>query len=288
MGYPGGKAQAGVYQTIINQIPPHDVYIEPFLGAGAVMRYKRPARVSIGVDCDGSVLARWSGSEVPSLRLLHADALAFLGSYQWRGSEFVYCDPPYLFAARRSQRQLYLAEFGEAGQHRELLSLLRTIPAAVAISGYWSQLYGEELAGWRSITFPAMTRGGVVAEEWVWMNYPAPVQLHDYSYLGADFRERERIKRKASRWRSRLAAMPALERAALLSAVDEFRSSLAGCGEVDEPRDGLAGGGGGLDREPAIVGSGGAADLGCRLAGGGEGDVTHVENGGDAGARCQR
>lgn len=36
MSYFGGKAQDGVYQTIINQIPPHQIYIEPFLGGGAI------------------------------------------------------------------------------------------------------------------------------------------------------------------------------------------------------------------------------------------------------------
>ena len=30
MTYPGGKGGAGVLQTIINQQPPHEVYIEPF------------------------------------------------------------------------------------------------------------------------------------------------------------------------------------------------------------------------------------------------------------------
>jgi len=38
------------------------------------------------------------------------------------------------------------------------------------ISGYWSPLYATMLKGWRSIKFPAMTRGGV-REEWVWMNF---------------------------------------------------------------------------------------------------------------------
>jgi hypothetical protein len=33
MSYPGGKGGSGVYQTIINQQPPHEVYIEPFLAA---------------------------------------------------------------------------------------------------------------------------------------------------------------------------------------------------------------------------------------------------------------
>jgi len=40
--YFGGKGGAGVAQQIINRMPPHTVYIEPFAGSGAVMRVKRP------------------------------------------------------------------------------------------------------------------------------------------------------------------------------------------------------------------------------------------------------
>jgi hypothetical protein len=54
--YPGGKNGAGVYQTIISQMPPHEVYIEPFLGGAAIMRLKRPARLNIGVDLDIAAL----------------------------------------------------------------------------------------------------------------------------------------------------------------------------------------------------------------------------------------
>lgn len=54
--YPGGKAGAGVYQRIINLMPPHEVYVEPFLGGGAVMRLKRPARLNIGVDLNPNVV----------------------------------------------------------------------------------------------------------------------------------------------------------------------------------------------------------------------------------------
>ena len=60
MSYPGGKAGSGVYQQIINQIPPHQVYIEPFLGGGAVLLHKRPAWSSIGIDSDAAVVAAWS------------------------------------------------------------------------------------------------------------------------------------------------------------------------------------------------------------------------------------
>ena len=52
MAYPGGKAGDGVYQRLISLMPPHEVYIEPFLGGGAIMRHKRPALLNIGIDLD--------------------------------------------------------------------------------------------------------------------------------------------------------------------------------------------------------------------------------------------
>lgn len=59
MGYPGGKSGPGVYHRLINLMPPHQTYIEPFLGGGAVMRLKLPAPYSIGVDLDAAVIRQW-------------------------------------------------------------------------------------------------------------------------------------------------------------------------------------------------------------------------------------
>jgi DNA adenine methylase len=218
MNYPGGKGQAGTYQKIINQMPPHEVYIEPFFGGGAVMRHKRPARINIGVDLDGSSIGIF-GDEVPSkLQFFEGDGISFLEAYRFRGLEMIYCDPPYLFSTRRQHRPIYRCEIQEK-DHLRLLAIAKRIPAPVIISGYWSEMYARELNGWRTISFQAVTRGGSLATEWLWMNYPEPAELHDYRYLGESFRERERIKRKINRWVSKLEKMPILERRALSAAI---------------------------------------------------------------------
>lgn len=222
MSYDGGKGGAGVYQWIINQMPPHRVYIEAFVGGGSVLRAKLPACSTIAIDVDASCVSMYVGDEVPGLLVKQADALEFLASYSWVGDEFVYLDPPYLLSTRSYQLPLYACEFATIEQHRALLALVRSLPCMVAISGYWSELYELELFDWRVSTFNTVKRSGAVALEYLWMNYPEPLELHDYRYLGRGFRERERIKRKKQRWVSRLRSMPSQERYALMAVIAEL------------------------------------------------------------------
>ncbi len=229
MAYPGGKNGAGVFQKIINQMPPHDVYIEPFLGGGAVMDAKRPALRNIGIDIDSDVI---EGRHGDTITAINADAISFLPELVREVSKdgarvLVYADPPYLGSARVSARPIYQHEMLSEEEHLEFLSMVKSLGCMVMVSGYESELYARELEGWRSVTFQAMTRGGFPATEWLWMNFPEPFELHDYRYLGENFRERERIKRQQARWRNRLEKMPALERYAILQAVNFVRDPIA-------------------------------------------------------------
>lgn len=248
MTYPGGKNGSGVYQTIINRMPPHDVYIEPFLGGGAIMRLKLPARINIGLDLDADPLVRFGGARSTKsaaaglakkgvagchFEFIRGDALEFLRGYRrFLGSELVYCDPPYM-RETRGPRDLYRCEMTDS-DHAELLRILKRLPCAVMISGYFTRLYAVELRAWHSTHYPTMTRGGSERIEWLWSNFPEPVALHDYRYLGSDFRERERIKRKKNRWVNRIRRMPLLERRALLSAIEaaQLGSSIPAMGSA--------------------------------------------------------
>ena len=233
MTYPGGKNKSGVYQTIINQMPPHRTYIEAFLGGGAIMRMKRPAMASIGIDSDARAIAEFMNQpDLVSTKLIVADALVFLANIHFCGDDLVYLDPPYLMSTRSSQRPIYRHEFNTEEDHAELLALIKRLPCMVMLSGYYSDLYADALQGWRTLSYQAMTRGGTPATEWLWMNYPEPLELHDYRYLGVDFRERERIKRKRERWRARLRRIPASERYAILSVLADLGAPIAGNGDA--------------------------------------------------------
>jgi len=219
MNYPGGKG--GVFQKLVNLMPPHDVYIETHLGGGAVMRNKRSAQRNIGIEIDPEVVGMWKDAHPVDFELIHDDAINYLNNYSFRGRELVYCDPPYLRETRKKSKRLYKYEYS-LEQHIDLLEVLKTLPCMVMISGYDSILYKESLNGWNTHNFQSVCHHGL-ATEWVWMNYSSPVILHDYRYLGNNFRERERIKRKSKRWVDRLQSMPVLERQSLLSAMSELR-----------------------------------------------------------------
>lgn len=211
-----------MFRTLINQIPPHDTYIEAFLGAGSVMLNKRPAAINIGVELDVSVVSDWchhriEGSEKNNLTVFGYDALRALKIFQPLEKDvFLYCDPPYILSTRKSGPR-YKYEFTD-DQHRELLKLLTSLDCMVMVSGYRHAIYDDALINWRRIDYNAPTRHGLVNES-AWMNYQEPTELHDYRYLGNDFREREKITRQTSRWVSRLRAMPILRRRAILAAI---------------------------------------------------------------------
>lgn len=273
MAWPGGKDGAGVYQGLINQIPPHDVYVAAFLGDDAIMRRKRPALWNVGIDLDAENVARWADAPPVAPLALHCccgiqwlafrfglhsvpvwyrDAgngdgrsrmlpaaptsgprdLAVQYSAAGNGDGappldsaipdpaaaprvFVYVDPPYLMDSRRSAKRLYRQEMTVA-DHERLLGVVVRLRCAVMVSHYPHPMYARALDGWRTWRYQAATRGGGLAVEQVWCNYPEPTVLHDSRYLGSDKREREKVRRRVRNWTNGLLRMDPLERQAVL------------------------------------------------------------------------
>lgn len=240
----GSKGHGAVWRTLLNQIPPHDEFVEPFLGGGILLRKKRRAARNVGCDLDVEALDAFK-SDVRGVELYNVCGIEWLrhrfGLYSFPvpgpksmadvcvalyggdGSRpgripFIYCDPPYPHSTRTSQKR-YRFEFTEA-QHVELLTVVRSIDALVMVSSYPNKLYDRELAGWRSFKFQGWSQKGPRTEQ-VWMNYPAPKLLHDWRYAGRDKRHRERIMRRVRNWQAMSRKMEPVERQAVLEALVE-------------------------------------------------------------------
>ena len=207
----GSKAASGLCQNIIAMMPPHHTYIESHLGGGGIMKRKPAALKNIGIDLDARVLSGFD-CEYP-VELVQDSAHRFLRDYDYREGVLVYADPPYL---NRTSERTYRFDYAPE-DHIELLSLLKSLPCQVILSGYPSVLYDEWLGDWNSVQLQAMCRGGVRTEQ-LWFNYTVD-RAHWARYGGRNFTDRQRIKRKAESWGRRYQALPAPERLAVLGAM---------------------------------------------------------------------
>jgi len=80
--YPGGKSGAGIYQRLINLIPPHRQLIVPFAGHCGVVRNIRPAEHTVVIDQDPSVCQWWDDwsrtKRGRNLEIHHCDGIEWL------------------------------------------------------------------------------------------------------------------------------------------------------------------------------------------------------------------
>jgi len=218
--YFGGKGASGSYQKIINHIRPHKKLIIPFLGNGSVMRKIKPCEETFCFDVDPDVIKKWQGSTKD--RNIFVSSLTFEKSLldYTRSSKdtVIYMDPPYPHETRGKTR--YKFDMGATSQLR-LLSIANKIKCDCLISTYPNKMYESELSTWYHIDYQSMTRGGLRTER-LYMNYdPKEIKhLHDYSYLGQDCTDRQRIKRKIQRLKDKLSELPVLERNAILNSLD--------------------------------------------------------------------
>lgn len=220
--YQGGKGGDGVYQKIIDLMPLHKIYIETHFGGGNIFYRKKAADRNIVIDIDPAVTSKIA--VVPGVTVINGDSGHFLKQFNFSDTVpddvLIYCDPPYMLETR-TKKKIYNFEYTDA-QHVDLLTTILAIGYAgvnVMISGYRSPLYDAMLDRWNRKDFNAMTRGGVRVES-VWFNFDDAGSKHEYTYLGVNFRERERIKRQQKRIVNKINRLPVFERLAMLQAIE--------------------------------------------------------------------
>jgi len=252
-GYFGGKGSSGVPQQIINIIPPHETLIIPFLGHCAITRSIKPATQLILIEKDRLVFETWAiyffekcgfvpddfehlnsflfDIDEVSYVLKNTCAIEYLenleliveypiiGKTNLYNKPLFYCDPPYLLETRTSGTR-YEHEM-TVDNHERFLNAVTKIDAPVLVSHYKNDMYDSHLKGWNTISFMSQTRSGKPRRETVYFNYEKPTELHDYSYFGNCYRERENNKKRAANIVAKFERMKPLEKNYYLNALQQ-------------------------------------------------------------------
>jgi DNA adenine methylase len=210
--YPGGKGAERTIRVIINEIPPHERYIEPFVGGGAVVRTKRPATINEVWERDELIAEIWRNESPAWIKTRCIDSLKRLKKEPFTANDFLFIDPPYL--SDTIERDYY-AHTLSYDQHIDLLQTLKTCEAMVMICALPNVVYDHHLSNWRTIQYENVGRNGKQWEQ-IWMNYAKPTELHDHRFIGKNHRERELIRDRLQNMIAKIEAMPILERSALM------------------------------------------------------------------------
>jgi DNA adenine methylase len=218
-GVAGSKGGSGVWQRIISEMPPHRVYVEAFGGAGVVYRRKRGCELSLLIEKDPTTASSLATFLPAAAHVIVGDAISLLPVLHLGADALVYADPPYPLSSRRQSRALYRCEMAD-DEHEALLAVLVGLKCRVMVSTYANPMYARALGDWRCVTIPTVTRGGGGSTELVYCNFAESHHRHDPRWLGRDYRERERIRRRVSRWVRMLASMKPAERAFALSSIE--------------------------------------------------------------------
>jgi site-specific DNA-adenine methylase len=209
----GSKAITGLCRPIISIMPAHKTYIETHLGSGEVMRRKPPALENIAIDRDLNVLKTFRCDY--TVKKIYCCAHQFLKTYDFKGYELVYCDPPYLLYTRNLVPR-YRFDYKEK-DHIELLELIKKLPCSVIISGHPTKLYDMHLSDWGSLELQVTNQVKVWTEK-LWFNYA--LDEHYWARTtGNNALNRYSIKKSAIKWAERYQEVSRSERIALLSSI---------------------------------------------------------------------
>lgn len=250
MKYVGNKNIDGVKQQIKSLIAPYDLFIELFAGSAAVSQFisAPPEKLWLNDLIPETVehFVYTSGG----YKLTHLDAIDILqqisstpagvytemttgsgaqskastgslytdSSTRARGT-LIFADPPYLPSTRPHSLDLYGFEPSDEW-HVRFLECIQKCMHRIIIIHPVCQMYCDALKDWNYIEVKIRYRVKTSVER-IWYNFPPPVEVVDYTAVGKNRTDRQRIKRQVNNIISKLETLPELQRNYVLKLVCE-------------------------------------------------------------------
>lgn len=221
--YKGSKGGEGVYQRIINLVPPHRIWWEIFAGSAIVTKMIRAAEQSFVTEAEPLQAGRLKKELKDRAVVYNCAGSQKIDEICSGGVDtFIFADPPYLKETRTYQRDIYKVEWSR-DDHWKWIQWCKSRGERIMITHPICDMYMIELKGWNRVTYTYNSRQGL-RDNCIWMNYEKPEELHDYRYCGHNKTERQRIQRKIERELSKLSTLKAIERNAIIQAiVDKYK-----------------------------------------------------------------
>ena len=220
MRYLGQKTVVPLKANILSLFPSHSRYFELFAGTAEILRSKKPCEYSAVVEISDSLVRGDNNIYPPSAVVIHDCAISFIDKLLPEPIDtLVYCDPPYIISERSSKQSKYKHELTDE-QHRIFLDKIKKLYCRVVISHYECSTYDDALLryGWSKVVVPVSYRG-TVRNEALYYNFPFEITRHESTRAGVDKTDRQRIKRKATRWYNKFIELPEYEQQAIIERI---------------------------------------------------------------------
>ena len=244
--YFGGKGSSGVYQTIINTIRPHDLFVEPYGGNYTISRQLNNKALKWVNDLAEKTYSmypvehpgNWIFTNMDALKQMQL-ILCQLTPIFDKFRKVIYLDPPYPLSSRKQQAEVYDIELTDQ-DHIALLNFVisQQKKADFIISTYPNEIYSAMLADWWKIEYDGCDRHGKTTE-WLFLNYDpkAIIELHDISYYGCSYTERQRIKRSTKNTIDKIMRIDPIIQNHIIRELEAFRFTKQRNAIVMDPRE---------------------------------------------------
>lgn len=216
--YPGQKKINGVYQAIINLIPPVTDFYELFAGSAQLSKILLSINPELKIhlnDLSTAVIDKYSFASAICTTQNAMDIIDNL-SYERSDNKIIFLDPPYLHSTRPNNTNLYEFEMSDEDHFKLFMSITAAKTKIILIHPvceFYDRLIG---LGWsyRDIKIRYNKKTSI---ERIYINYGLPTKLLTYRFLGKNFTDRQRILRKCERFSQKLLLLPEIERNCIIS-----------------------------------------------------------------------
>lgn len=211
-----GRNSSGVSQFLINHVPPVKCMVSLFLGNGLLLDQIKSCETMVAFAAGKNL--ELNNDSIKVFASDYTKNLDWINPVKF-GKTLVFINPPALEINK--QPKLINTDFTSQTEHETLLQKGVKFPTYVMVLATSNNQYDGILlkAGFTKIYLFNQSIENPKTD-CIYINYPVPEQLHDYSFVGQNYRDRDNNKKFIKRTIKQLAEMSPLRRNLIIDTIN--------------------------------------------------------------------